>query len=95
MDNVDWKKIKQNENAAKDKANAEDGGKDDNDGDDEDDDGNYDDNLEDYSPSVIGWKEKAPLYEEIISLMQPGYTDRCYIQLMTDVKLKGQVNFIL
>lgn len=72
LDNVDWKKIKQNENAAKDKANAEDGGKDDNDGDDEDDDGNDDDNLEDYSPSVIGWKEKAPLYEEIISLMLPG-----------------------
>ena len=92
MDNVDWKKIKQKENAAKDKANTEDGGEDDNDGDDEDDDEN--DNFEDYSPSVIGWKEKAPLYEEIISLMLPGYTDRCYIQLITDVKLKGLVNFI-
>ena len=63
LDNVDWKKIRQKENEEKDKD------KEDNE---EDEDEDEDNDLEDYTPSVISWKEKAPLYEEIISLMQPG-----------------------
>ena len=66
MDNVDWKKIRRTENAEKEKE-GDDG--DDDEGDDDDDD---DANVEDYTPSIIGWKEKIPLYEEITSLMQPG-----------------------
>jgi len=66
LDNVDWKKIRRTENAEKEKE-GDDG--DDDEGDDDDDD---DANLEDYTPSIIGWKEKIPLYEEITSLMQPG-----------------------
>jgi len=64
LDNVDWKKIRQTESTEKESP----GDEDDDDPDDEDDDAN----LEDYTPSVIGWKEKIPLYEEIISLMLPG-----------------------
>ena len=66
MDNVDWKKIRQKENEEKDKDKED---KEDNDDDDEEEEDN---NFEDYTPSVISWKEKAPLYVEIISLMQPG-----------------------
>jgi len=66
LDNVDWKKIRQKENEEKDKDKED---KEDND---DDDDEEEDNNFEDYTPSVISWKEKAPLYEEIISLMQPG-----------------------
>ena len=46
--------------------NNDDNKEDDNDGDEE---ANV---MEDYTPSIIGWTEKLPLYEEIISLMQPG-----------------------
>ena len=67
MDNVDWKKIRAKEDVAK-----EGGGDAANDEDDDDDDDDDENNLEDYTPSVIGWKEKIPLYEEIISLMLPG-----------------------
>jgi len=70
LDNVDWKKIRQKENENKEKDqegdNNDDNKEDDNDDDEE---ANV---MEDYTPSVIGWTEKLPLYEEIISLMQPG-----------------------
>lgn len=60
LDNVDWKKIRRTETAEKEAGE----------GDDHDDD-DEDAHLEDYTPSVIGWKEKIPLYEEMISLMLP------------------------
>ena len=70
MDNVDWRKIRQTESAEKAAAAAEGDDEEGDDDDDDDDDGVA--NLEDYTPSVIGWKEKIPLYEEMISLMLPG-----------------------
>ena len=69
LDNVDWKKIRQKESESKEKDKEGDKNDDEADDDDDDEEGN---DLEDYTPSVIGWKEKIPLYEEIISLMQPG-----------------------
>jgi len=56
LDNVDWRRIRQKEMVEKDS-------------DDEEDEAS---NLEDYTPSVIGWKEKIPLYEEMITIMHPG-----------------------
>jgi len=70
LDNVDWRKIRQTESAEKAAAAAEGDDEEGDDDDDDDDDGVA--NLEDYTPSVIGWKEKIPLYEEMISLMLPG-----------------------
>ena len=70
MDNVDWKKIRAKEDGAK--VAKEGGGEEDDNEDDDDDDDDDENDLEDYTPSVIGWKEKIPLYEEIISLMLPG-----------------------